>query len=120
MITKRKGILAISLLVIAMPAAAGPVTVKARADQVRTMRVSYADLNINSDAGLHRLMQRVKGAAEWVCDVPAYEHVALDEQMASRTCFNESLARARSDIGVIQQRAQNGLSTRGEIEIAQR
>ncbi|MCW6532825.1 MULTISPECIES: UrcA family protein [Sphingomonas] len=120
MIAKRNGVLAISLLVIALPAAAGPVTVRARADQVRTMRVSYADLNINSDAGLRQLMQRVKGAAEWVCDVSTYMHVPLDEQMAGRTCYDASLARARSDISAIQQRAQNGLSARGEIEVAQR
>jgi len=120
MIAKRRGVLAISLLVIAFPAAAGPVTVKARADEVRTMRVSYVDLNINNDAGMRRLMQRVKGAAQWVCDVSVYSHVQLNEQMATRTCYNASLARARSEIGLIQQRAQNGLSTRGEIQVAQR
>lgn len=120
MITKQKGIIALSLLVIAFPAAAGPVTVNAHSDDVRMVKVSYADLNIASDAGAHRLMQRVNGAARFVCDVSPSAHLAVAQDMASRTCYNASVARARADISLIQQRAQNGLSARGEIEVAQR
>ncbi len=119
MITKQKGVAALSLLVIALPAGAAPVTVRAHSDDVRIVRVSYADLNIASDAGIHHLMQRVTGAAKFVCDV-SYGPGLIEQQTASWNCFKSSMTRARADISLIQQRAQNGLSARGEIEVAQR
>lgn len=119
MIMERNSALAMSLLLVALPASAAPVTVKVLADEVRTIRVSYADLNMTSDAGVRRLMQRVKGAAQAVCEV-TYAEAPLSEQMASQTCYDASIAHARADVSLIQQQAQIGLTARGEIAVAQR
>lgn len=120
MVMKRNIVAFASLLVVALPATAKTVTVNARADEVRMVRVSYADLNMSSNEGVERLMHRANGAARWVCDISTITQRPLAEELDGQRCYNASMARARFDINLIQQRAENRVAGVGAIEVAQR
>ncbi|WP_298669585.1 UrcA family protein [uncultured Sphingomonas sp.] len=121
--TSLKIAVATALSVVAMPGHAERVTVKAPPDQVRTMRISYADLNMSSDEGVRRLTMRAKGAARWVCDV-SEASLPIAEEQAEQRCFNASFARARNDIAMVQQQIRTNIASNaassGAIEVAQR
>jgi UrcA family protein len=58
-----------------------------------TARISYADLNLNSEAGARTLYQRLKRAAERVCD-------GVDRRgIGPRECYETALADAVNDVG---------------------
>ena len=45
-----------------------PATPSQAADEVRTEHVSYADLNLDTEAGAHTFALRLRAAARRVCD----------------------------------------------------
>ncbi|WEK44545.1 MAG: UrcA family protein [Candidatus Sphingomonas colombiensis] len=115
-----KIIVAAGLSFVAMPGSAERVTVKAPPEQFRTMRVSYADLNMSSDEGVRRLTMRAKGAAKWVCDF-SDARLPLAMEAAQRQCFNTSFAHAQYDISMVQQQIRTNIASNpGAIEVAQR
>lgn len=57
----------------------------------RKEAVSYADLDLSSDAGAAALLQQIKGAAKNVC---APEPTAMEEQSAYKTCLGTSVKHA--------------------------
>jgi len=57
----------------------------------RKEAVSYADLDLNSDAGAAVLVQRIKSAAKSVC---APEPTGLAEQTAYKSCLKTSVSHA--------------------------
>ena len=100
--------IASAALLAAVPAFAGqgqPVVVYAEpSDNVRTVRVSYADLDLSSKAGEQQLATRVSGAVEKVClfgvDGPrlqssGYYQCAGDAWTDARPQMARAIARAR-------------------------
>ena len=84
---------------VAQPAhAAEPVVTAPLSDpDAKMQKVSYADLNLLSDAGQKALERRVDGAVAAICDDrPGI--VLLSELSARRKCASESWSNARPQI----------------------
>lgn len=71
--------------------AAQPVVVRANPENLPTIRVSFADLNLASVSGQTRLKNRIGQAAAEVCE---YNHtpMPLEEEMDARGCFKQARA----------------------------
>ena len=63
-----------------------------RADELNSVRVSYADLNLGSDVGQHMLQRRIAGAARVVCVIEDSRELAL--RSATNGCRSDAIARA--------------------------
>jgi UrcA family protein len=61
------------------------------AASVPTLKVSYRDLDPNSEAGAQLLYQRIRGAAQFVC---GEEGRSLDEQHAWNRCVHAAMSEA--------------------------
>jgi UrcA family protein len=64
----------------------------ARADEARELRVGYADLNVNSEAGAAVLFQRIRHAADRVCELPGTRD--LGQLAAVKSCTDHAIATA--------------------------
>ena len=82
------------LLLGAAPAFSQPIVATAPSGEVEVAKVSYADLDLDSEVGLARLDSRLRGAARSVCDVrPEFEN--LVREMATGRCYRSALSRGR-------------------------
>jgi UrcA family protein len=63
-----------------------------RAAELPSATVRYADLNLNTRAGVQALYARLRTASRSVCGVG--ERRALVETIAAKTCYREVLANA--------------------------
>jgi UrcA family protein len=82
------------LLLGAAPAFSQPIVATAPAGEIEVVKVSYADLNLDTDIGLARLDSRLRSAARSVCDVrPEFENTV--REMATGRCFRSALSRGR-------------------------
>jgi len=63
----------------------------AEADQARTVKVHYADLNLTTVHGAKTLYARIRGAARSVCGDEPY---GIDEQRAWHSCFDGTVSDA--------------------------
>jgi UrcA family protein len=62
----------------------------ARAEEAPQVHVSYADLNLNSEAGAKVLFQRIRAAAARVCEVPNMRD--LSSQSRAKACTDHAIA----------------------------
>ena len=79
--------------VLALGAFAAPATA-----ETREQRVSYADLDVSSDAGADALLRRVRRAAEHVCGYRSAQRF-LRERAEARACVIDSTNRAVVAVG---------------------
>jgi UrcA family protein len=74
--------------------AAAPVIIEARrppaAQEVLTESVSFADLNISSEAGLRTLNGRIRAAANRVCE--SNDPEPLRANMESLSCYRKAMS----------------------------
>lgn len=77
-----------SMLVVTGTALAQPPVVVTR-DTAPSAIVSYADLNIWSEAGQEKLVNRIRAAATDICFEP--NKVEVKVAVAQRACFNTAL-----------------------------
>lgn len=69
--------------------------------------VSYADLDLNTKAGVEELEQRIRRAARAVCNHnPAGQRVMLSKQLATSTCVRNAHIKVRSQVAAIVDRAR--------------
>jgi UrcA family protein len=83
-------------IIVAALMAAAP----ARAEQaggLRQARVSYADINTASDAGILVLRHRIQAASRTLCG-PQPDLRDLDRGMLYRTCVQQSMQRALDEL----------------------
>ena len=66
--------------------------------EVRQQRVSYADLNLRTEAGARTLLGRIQGAAKRVC-APEPSPPDLTEQADFKTCLHDANAGAVAQLG---------------------
>ena len=66
--------------------------------EVRQQRVSYADLNLRTEAGARTLLDRIQGAAKKVCS-PEPAPPDLTDQADYKTCLRDANAGAVADLG---------------------
>jgi UrcA family protein len=64
----------------------------AHAEEFPQVHVNYADLNVNSTAGAKVLYQRIRAAADKVCDV--YGDRDLGTMAAAKACKTHAIAEA--------------------------
>ena len=72
-------------------AAALVVPTVSQAEDVRSVRVSYADLDLATDVGQNRLSHRIGFAAQTVCDL-GEEKYQLKLALATESCRTATLA----------------------------
>lgn len=65
--------------------------------------VSYADLDLSSDAGRATLDARVRHAAMQVCEIGT-DQVSLAERNAAKTCFKNAVSSAQQQYASIEAR----------------
>jgi UrcA family protein len=58
------------------------------------MKVKYADLDLNTDAGRRELLARLSKAAKSVCQDYAYLYMSYGYHQIYRSCFKSTLAAA--------------------------
>jgi UrcA family protein len=64
-----------------------------------SVKVSFADLNIQSDAGAKVLYSRLKRASEDACDLDSYARSSgLSEYQKARECYEQALEDAVASI----------------------
>jgi len=80
-------------LALAAAACLAPLTQAATptAAAVPSLKVSYRDLDPNSEAGAQQLYQRIRGAAQFVC---GEEGRSLDDQLAWHRCVHAAMSDA--------------------------
>jgi UrcA family protein len=64
-----------------------------QAAESNSVRVSYADLNLASDLGQHKLQRRITGAARVVCVIEDSRELALAS--ATNACRKDAVASAQ-------------------------
>ena len=72
-------------------------TANIQAVEVKSVRVSYADLNLAEKAGQHTLYARLKGAAEDVCGET--RGIDLSQVRRQRQCYEDALDSAIGQVG---------------------
>ena len=90
----RKLLIASAVVVLSIPAIAGAVPHVNDAGQV-VARVSYADLDLSSEAGLVTLYKRIKGAADRACG-PQHSYLvagSLRQLWNNKQCYNDVLSK---------------------------
>jgi UrcA family protein len=88
---KRVALVATRLAFVGSAAAAAPLT------ETREVTVHYADLNLESAAGIESLYARIRAAAKQVCGTA--ERTDFGAQSAMRTCREAAVASAVAKIG---------------------
>ena len=63
-----------------------------------SVKVSFADLDIHSDAGAKVLYSRLKRASEDACDLSSLAVRGLSERQKAKACYREALDTAVSSI----------------------
>ena len=92
---------------------AGSLTGMAHATSVRDVRqqvVSYADLNLESEADAATLLKRIESAARKVCGV-GISPVPMELQFSLQMCAKDATARAVADVNAPL------LTRRGELVV---
>ena len=72
-------------------AAALVVPTVSQAEDVQSVKVSYADLDLATDVGQHKLGRRIDFAAETVCDL-GEDNYQLKLALATQSCRNATIA----------------------------
>ena len=68
-------------------------------EKASSVKVSYADLNIDSEAGARVLYSRLKRASEKACNVESLtEHGSVDRARDAKACYEEVLSDAVANI----------------------
>lgn len=76
-----------------------------------SVRVSYADLNLASDAGRGTLERRISYAAKTVCEIEDSRELALAS--ATRLCRNDAIESGRPSFEAAVSAARRGMVTVG-------
>lgn len=73
---------------------------------VRSVSVSYADLNLLNQHGRDRLNDRIQRAAQVVCDLEGGIQ-PLKTWLDGRTCYSGAMERAHRDIAIVVAQARS-------------
>jgi UrcA family protein len=85
-----------TMMIFATLMGAAPAVAQ-QAGESRQARVSYADINIASEAGMLALRHRIEAASRTLCG-PAPDLRDLNRDVAYRTCVQQSLQRALDEV----------------------
>jgi UrcA family protein len=88
----------VTTLLIGCLAVTAHATTPATAEKVRQSVVSYADLNLGTEAGAQTLLRRIKFAARRVCGVNDAGLMAMEFRAPLHRCAEQATARAVADV----------------------
>ncbi len=90
----RKLLIASAIFVLGVPAIASAVPHSDESERA-SVRVSYADLNLSSEAGLLTLYSRLRAASHTVCGSRSLLGVGSLAQLAKiKSCYRNALSKA--------------------------
>jgi len=72
-------------------------TAALEAVDVKSVRVSFADLDLSREEGRQTLYQRLRGAADRVCEKPVSK--AAREIREHRECYEDAMDKALREVG---------------------
>lgn len=75
-------------------------------DGTRSIKVSFADVDLRSDDGVEQLNHRIRQAARTVCNVSFAN--GWDEFVASRQCVRKAVIKASDQLKVAVARVRDG------------
>jgi UrcA family protein len=87
-----------TLLIGCLAATAQATTTRTATTETRQTVVSYADLNLESEAGAQTLLRRIKFAARRVCGVNDIGVLAIEFRAQLHRCAEQATARAVADV----------------------
>jgi UrcA family protein len=88
----------VTTLLIGCLAATAQASTPATTQKVRQQVVSFADLNLETEAGANMLLRRIKFAARRVCGVNEAGLLAIEFRAELHSCAKQATARAVADI----------------------
>jgi|SRR5687768_5287886 UrcA family protein len=88
----------VATLLIGCLAATAQATTPATTETVRQQVVSFADLNLETEAGANTLLRRIKFAARRVCGVNDIGVIAIEFRARLHRCAEQATARAVADV----------------------
>ena len=88
----------VTTLLIGCLAATAHATTTASTENVRQSVVSYADLDLETEAGAKTLVRRIKFAARRVCGVNDAGLMAMEFRAQLHRCAEQATARAVADV----------------------
>jgi UrcA family protein len=88
----------VTTLLIGCLAATAHATTTATTENVRQSVVSYADLDLQTEAGAKTLISRIKFAARRVCGVNDAGLMAMEFRAQLHRCAEQATARAVADV----------------------
>lgn len=88
----------VTTLLIGCLAASAHATTTANTAKVRQQVVSFADLNLETEAGAKTLVRRIKFAARRVCGVGELGLIAIEFRAQLHRCAEQATARAIADV----------------------
>ncbi len=95
----RKLLIASAVIVLSIPAIAS-ATPLINDEGKPVVRVSYADLNLSSQAGLVALYKRLQGVSKAACGPRNYRQAgSLQQSMINRDCYNDLLSKLVAKVG---------------------
>ena len=101
------------LLLAATPAAAHPLVSTAPLGNTKSVTVSYADLNLESESGLTRLDSRLRAASRSVCP----DSEPMIRQAVTARCFRIALGNSREAARQMIAARQSGTQLAGASAI---
>jgi UrcA family protein len=104
-----KALIILSAIMAGSAASAQPVTIVG--EITRTERVGYADLDLTTDAGVHRLQDRVRFAASKLCIESGVQ--SLPAKIAGKQCFNAAYADALDQVANVVEARRASLAALG-------
>jgi len=107
-------------IVVAAAAVCAALTTGARADEAIKVHVSYADLNLNTNAGANALYQRIRGAADQVCAMPLEQDLGHANRIKACTARVIAEAVTALDNANVNQVYANKTGTTAAIKLAAR
>ncbi|SBV33309.1 conserved exported protein of unknown function [uncultured Sphingopyxis sp.] len=106
-----------SLMLLAVPLATAGIAAPAFAeDDVRSVTVSYDDLNLSSERGRERLTTRVKMAVRKVCGVPG--RATLRERAAENACKAHAMRDAETKLAALFNGGGTRLADQGPVVVS--
>lgn len=79
----------------------------ARAETLVSQKVSYADLDLSTEAGRKRLDSRIRWTIRGICGAPENTSF-LGERAAMRRCASEAFERTRGQVAYAVAQAEHG------------
>jgi UrcA family protein len=111
-----KALLIIAAAVMSSGVAARPPALVAQSPA--TERVSFADLDLTSNAGVRRLQSRVEAAAHRLCDEEGVQPLSV--QLESKSCFNTARTNGLKQVARVADSRRTGAAFASAIQILQR